>query len=112
MSIDGLQAIVVADDDEVTIAARLIADNANLTAEGGADGVANVDLDVKALVLASPACTEVRRQHAAGRRHVEVAQVDAEGVGQRGLAVSRKVLPVVVQVGSGTAHLLYLYQSA
>jgi hypothetical protein len=46
---------MVADDDIVAISVGLIAYNADFTAEGSLDGVAGVDLDVKTLVLASPA---------------------------------------------------------
>ena len=61
MTIDGLQTVVVTDDNKLSVTRMIsfIPDDAYLTRESSADGVADIDLDVETFVLASPACTEV-----------------------------------------------------
>ena len=56
MTIDGLQTVGVTYDDIHTIAfaQTFTSHDAYLTREGSTDGVANVDLDVEAFVLALP----------------------------------------------------------
>ena len=95
-------------DHKVAVASGFVAYDTYLTGECGADGVADIDLDVQSLVLASPAGTEVRGEHAALRGHVEIAQVDAEGIGHGGGPVCEMVLPVLIEVGCWRFHLLIL----
>lgn len=63
----------MADDDVVAIATGLIAHDAHLAGESGTNGIADVDLNVKAFVLATPAGSKVTGDDAAWRRHAKVA---------------------------------------
>ena len=78
MTIDSLQTIVVADNYILTITLRLVLNDTDLTAECSADGIANVDLDVETLVLASPTRTEVRCNYTAISWHMETSQINTE----------------------------------
>ena len=98
MSVDGLQTIVVTDDDIFTIALGLIFHDSDLTAESSTDGVTYIDLDVETLMLTSPTGTEIRGDDTTWGRHAETTQVDTEGIGQGGLAMSINVVPVFVEV--------------
>ena len=106
MSVDGLQTVVMTDDHIFAIALGLVFHNADLTAESGTDGIADIDLDVKSLVLASPTGTEVGCHHAARRRHAETTEVDAERVGQGSLAMGIYVVPVLIEIGRGVLKFL------
>ena len=101
MTIDGLQTVVVADNNILTIAARLIAYDTYLSAECCTDSVTNIYLDVKTLVLTSPTCAEVRCNYAAGSRHVETTKVNAEFIGKEAVGTADiSVVPVLIQVSS------------
>ena len=109
VSVVGLQSVVVADDDILAVASWLVFHDTYLTTEGSADGVAYIDLDVEALVLASPAGTEVRGDHAAISRHAETAQVDGGLIGQNATrVVSQLIVPLIIEVACGILqHLLF-----
>ena len=100
VTIDGLKTVVVADDHVLTITTTFIANNANLTREGCADRVTNIDLDVDTLVLASPACTEVRGHQTIIGRHAEILQRNTERIRQRSLVVGVFIAPVLIEVFS------------
>ena len=65
VTVDGLQTVVVTDNDVFTIALRLVIHDTDLSAECSTDGITNVNLDVQSFVLTSPACTEIRGDDAA-----------------------------------------------
>ena len=73
VSVVGLQSVVVADDDILAVASWLVFHDTHLAAEGSADGVAYIDLDVEALVLASPTGTEVRSDDTEPRKSMVVS---------------------------------------
>ena len=98
VTIDGLQAVVVANHDVLAIALCLIFHHAHHAREGSTDGIARIHLDVQTLMLAAPAGTEVRRDNAARRWHAEVAQVNFVMVGQLRGAVGVDVVPVGIQI--------------
>ena len=101
MTVDGLQAVVVADDNIFTVATTLVAYDAYLTRESGADGVADINLDVKSLMLTSPARTELRVNLAARSGHAETTEVNLV-VGWDGTRAAAEVVrPVCIDVGCG-----------
>ena len=61
MTVDGLQSVVVTDDDilTITLAGTFVPDDTYFTTEGSTDGITNINLDVEAFVLAAPAGTKV-----------------------------------------------------
>ena len=58
MSVGGLKAVLVADDDEVAIAAGVLGD-ADLAGEGGADGITRLERQVRSLVAPAVADAEL-----------------------------------------------------
>ena len=101
MTIDGLQTIVVTDNHVLAISVRLVADDAYLTGKGCTDGIADIDLDVQALVLASPAGTEVRGYYATRSRHVETTQVNAELLREDAANFADvSIVPVLIKVSA------------
>ena len=54
VSVVGLQSVVVTDDDVLTIAATFVAYYTYTAVKGSTDGIANINLNVQTLVLASP----------------------------------------------------------
>ena len=99
VTIVGLQAVVVADDDVFAVATGLVFHDTYLATEGSADGVTNVYLDVETLVLASPTGTEVRGDDTAVGRHAETAQVDGGLIGEGNTRVMGElIVPLVVEV--------------
>jgi hypothetical protein len=112
VAIIGLQTIVVADYHILTVTTRLIFYNANLTAESSTDGIANIHLDIEALVLATPAGTEIRSYHAARRRHTETAQINGSLVGESyAIVMGELVVPLIIQIVCGVLEHFLLNQS-
>ena len=73
MAVDGLQAVGVTNDDVFSVSASVVFHDANLSRESGANGVAYINLDVEALVLAAPTGTKVTGHHTTGCGHAEMA---------------------------------------
>ena len=114
VGIVGLQSIVVANHHVLAVAARFILHDAHLAAESSPNGIANIDLDIKTLVLTSPASTEIGSDHTTGRGHVEAAQVDGGGIRQDTIGVmivGHLSIPLFVEVGSGVLKHLLEYET-
>ena len=99
MSIDGLQSVGMPDNDVLAVACGLVSDDAYFSRECCPDGIADVYLDVKSLVLSSASGSEIACHHPALCWHAEVLEVDAEGVGHGNGLVGVCVVPVLVELG-------------
>ena len=83
VAVDGFEAVGMAHHDVIAIAALIVAHYADFAVEGGHDGVAGIDLDVKTFMYTfeSGTVTETRGDVARGSGHTKAAQVNHEAVG-------------------------------
>ena len=109
VSIDGFESVGVTDDHVVTIALALIGHHPHLAVKDGADGVAHIDLDVGAVVVAAErtAVAVVGGHEAAVAGHAEATQVDAELPGHgHAVGTASPVVPGGVQVTAGVLQII------
>ena len=93
MSVDGLQAIMVANHHIVTVAGSLVVGHTDLSIEGSTDGVTDINLHVNTLVHTSPTATVVTGYNPAGCRHMVATEVDPEGIRQFSSTVCILIAP-------------------
>ena len=91
----------MADNYVLAVAVTIVFHDADFSREGGANGITDINLDVKTAVVASPASSEVTGDDATGGRHVETTQVYLVLVGQGCLFVGVSVVPIVIEVRRG-----------
>lgn len=111
MSVDGFQSVRVTDDNVFAVSSSVILYDSHFARPCGADGIANIDLDVKPLVGTTPAATEVARDDTAWRRHMESTQVDAVFLWKRGHDVYARCVPAVVKFIGGHLDVLLRLQA-
>ena len=96
VAVDGLQSVVVTDDNIVAVTCTFVTHYTNLAVEGSANRISLLHLDVETLVHAAPASSKLAGNHAALGWHVEAPKIDAEGVGNIRFTMCILVAPFVV----------------
>ena len=99
MSVVRLESVRVSDDYEPSVSVLVILHDSDLSVERSTDSVTDVNFDVQAGVLTTPAQSVVRRHCPAVSRHREVSQVNLEFIRKQCCAsvMSEVVAPFIVQ---------------
>ena len=99
MTVVRLESVRVPDDYELSVSVLVILHDSDLSVERSTDSVTDVDLDVQAGVLTTPAQSVVGRHCPAVSRHRKISQVNLEFIRQQSAVpvMSEVVAPFIVQ---------------
>ena len=99
MTVVCLESVRMPDDYELSVSVLVILHDSDLSVERSTDSVTDVDLDVQASVLTTPAQSVVGRHCPAVSRHRKISQVNLEFIRQQSAVpvMSEVIAPFIVQ---------------